>query len=75
VYYTRKDNPGLTHAGVIAQEVEEVFPEVVLTDESDVKSVAYGNIVSLLIEGIKAQQLIINRLESTVKALVAKYPL
>jgi hypothetical protein len=41
--------------GVIAQEVEKVLPEVVLTDNSDdkFKSVAYGNIVGLLIEAIK----------------------
>jgi hypothetical protein len=41
--------------GVIAQEVEKVLPEVVLTDDSDdkFKSVAYGNIIGLLIEAIK----------------------
>ena len=41
--------------GVIAQEMEEVLPEVVLTatDEEGIKSVAYGNIVGVLIEAIK----------------------
>jgi hypothetical protein len=41
--------------GVIAQEIEEVLPEVVLTadDEEGIKSVAYGNIVGVLIEAIK----------------------
>ena len=55
VYYTRKDNPGPRHVGVIAQEVEEVLPEVVLTDAATNKSVAYANMVALLIEGIKEQ--------------------
>jgi len=41
------------HAGVIAQEVEEVLPEVVYTAADGTKSVAYGNMVGLLIEAIK----------------------
>ena len=39
--------------GVIAQEVEEIIPEVVLTNNEGIKSVAYGNMVGLLIEAIK----------------------
>jgi hypothetical protein len=39
--------------GVIAQEVEKVLPDVVHTDERGMKSVAYGNIVAVLIESIK----------------------
>ena len=61
VYYNRTDDSNATparHVGLIAQEVETVLPEVVLTDTSEGKhkSVAYGNIVALLIEGMKAQQ-------------------
>jgi hypothetical protein len=40
--------------GVIAQEVEKVLPDVVLDGEK--KSVAYGNMVAVLIEAIKEQQ-------------------
>jgi hypothetical protein len=41
--------------GVIAQEIEKILPEVVATDDTPdhYKSVAYGNITALLIEGIK----------------------
>ena len=39
--------------GVIAQEIEEVIPDVVHTNEDGIKSVAYGNIVAVLIESIK----------------------
>jgi hypothetical protein len=57
VYYTRRDcELGIQkrHVGVIAQEIEEVLPEVVLHGlDGDMKSVAYGNIVALLIEGFK----------------------
>lgn len=42
----------IRQTGVIAQEVLEVLPEAVVGDE-DHYSVAYGNMVGLLIEGIK----------------------
>jgi hypothetical protein len=42
--------------GVIAQEVETVIPEVVYTDAEGMKSVAYSNMVGVLIEAIKEQQ-------------------
>ena len=42
------------HVGVIAQEVEAVLKEAVYVDkETGYKSVAYGNLVALLIEAIK----------------------
>ena len=50
-------------SGVIAQEVEKVLPEVVSTDEEGIKSVAYGNMVGLLIEAIKEQQQQIDELK------------
>lgn len=43
---------GQRSSGVIAQEVEEVLPEVVHGTE-DKKTVSYGNMVGLLIEAIK----------------------
>ena len=42
----------LRQAGVVAQEVEKVLPEVVSGKDGN-KAVAYGNIVALLIESIK----------------------
>ena len=42
----------IRHIGVIAQEVEAVLPEAV-KEENGIKTVAYGNIVGLLIEAIK----------------------
>lgn len=67
VYYTRIDAPGPRHVGVIAQEIEEVLPEVVLTSgPNGNKSVAYANMVALLIEGIKEQGKLITTLQSTV---------
>ena len=40
-------------AGVIAQEVKEVLPEVVHEDSAGMYSVAYGNMAALFIEAIK----------------------
>jgi hypothetical protein len=62
VYYTRK-NEQERKVGVIAQEVEEVLPEVVHTDEVGMKSVSYGSIVGLLIEAIKEQNEQIKKLQ------------
>ena len=39
--------------GVIAQEVEEVLPEIVVEDEKEVKTVDYGKMVGVLINAIK----------------------
>ena len=58
----------LRQAGVVAQEVEKVLPEVVSGDEGN-KAVAYGNIVSLLIEAIKEQQGQIEDLKQEIQAL------
>lgn len=41
------------HMGVIAQEVQLVAPEVVVKGIDDTLTVAYGNLVGLLIEAIK----------------------
>lgn len=50
------EKDGRHSTGVIAQEVEKVLPEVVHTDAEGMKSVAYGNVVGVLIEAIKEQQ-------------------
>lgn len=42
-----------TKVGLIAQEVEAVFPEVVSADDEGYKSVAYGNLIGVLVESIK----------------------
>jgi hypothetical protein len=52
--------------GVIAQEVETVIPEVVHTDADGMKSVAYGNLVGLLIESIKELTARVESLEKQI---------
>jgi|LULI01.1.fsa_nt_gb hypothetical protein len=58
VSYTKQAERGI---GVIAQEIEKVLPEVVT--DGEYKSVAYGNIVGVLIEAIKEQQKQIDELK------------
>jgi hypothetical protein len=58
VSYTKSAEKGI---GVIAQEIEKVLPEVVT--DGEYKSVAYGNIVGVLIEAIKEQQKQIDELK------------
>lgn len=53
VTFDKIDDDTRRHAGIIAQEVEKVLPEVVYTDDDGMKSVAYGNLIALLIEAIK----------------------
>jgi hypothetical protein len=50
------DDKKVRHVGLIAQDVEAVMPEAVLEDENGIKSVAYGNLVGLLVEAIKELQ-------------------
>ena len=42
---------GELSSGVIAQEIEQIAPELVI--DGDYKSVAYGNLVGYLIEAVK----------------------
>jgi hypothetical protein len=53
--------------GVIAQELEKVFPELVRT--GDIKSVNYNGLIGVLIEGMKKQQEQINILMNKIKTL------
>jgi hypothetical protein len=63
------ENDTKRHAGVIAQEVLAVLPEVVSTTGDGMHSVAYGNMVGLLIEAVKEQQTQIEDLKAEVKKL------
>jgi len=59
----------IRQTGVVAQEVLEVLPEAVTGSEGEHYSVAYGNMVGLLIEAIKEQQIQIEDLSSQLKSL------
>lgn len=68
VTYERIDS-GERQTGVIAQEVQAVLPEAVMTmtDEQQTLSVAYGNLVGLLIEAIKGLKAEVDALKQGAK--------
>jgi hypothetical protein len=68
VKYKWIDDHNQPSIGVIAQEIEKVLPEVVSTNDKGLKSVSYGNIVGVLIEAIKEQQVRIEELERKLDA-------
>ena len=58
------DESQRTHIGLIAQEVEQVLPEVVHTGHDGYKSVAYADIVGILVEAIKELEARVAELEA-----------
>ncbi|MGL5713667.1 MAG: tail fiber domain-containing protein, partial [Paraclostridium sp.] len=71
--YTRKDT-GLEQTGLIAQEVQKVLPQAVTSskgveEKEETLGVSYGNMVGLLVEGIKEQQKQIEELKKRIEAL------
>ena len=65
----KKDNtPGV---GLIAQEVEQVFPELV-SEQNGIKSVQYGNLVAPLIEAVKEQQTEIQNQQAQINEMKAQ---
>jgi len=68
VTFTRNDlsDTITSHTGVIAQEVLVVLPEAVIQGDDGIYSVAYGNMVGLLIEAIKELKLEIDILKGNI---------
>ena len=62
--YELKEDDSKRHGGVIAQEIDKVFPEIVNTGNDGLMGVEYGNISALLIEAIKEQQTQIKELQA-----------
>ena len=65
--YDRIDKDNEHEIGVIAQEVEKVIPELVHGEET--KTVSYGNIAAVLIEAIKEQNEVINKMKKEIEDL------
>ena len=55
---------GQSSAGVLAQEIEKIMPELVNESNDGIKSVNYNGLIGLLIEVVKEQQNQINELKS-----------
>lgn len=70
-YYFYWDQRGDTHrqAGVMAQEVEAVLPEIVETDVDGYKSVDYAKLSPLLIEAVKELQSQLDQKDQEIESL------
>ena len=67
VSFDRIDNDN-TGSGVIAQELQEIAPELV-SDTKGTLGVAYGNLTGYLIEAIKNQQKQIDELKTQIQTM------
>jgi hypothetical protein len=75
--WNRKDYPqrfftDQPQIGLIAQDVETVIPEVVLTDKEGFKSVTYDKLAAVLIEAVKEMIQKVNVQDSIIKAQGAR---
>jgi hypothetical protein len=71
VNYNLKGGDTSKYIGVVAQELEEIFPELV-TETNSVerfKSVNYSNLTILLIKAFQEQQVLINNLNASLEEL------
>jgi hypothetical protein len=66
--YKMKEN-NLEQIGFIAQEVEKILPELVQTDNKEMKGLSYGNLTAVLVKAIQEQQLQIQALKTRIETL------
>ncbi|MCB9207291.1 MAG: tail fiber domain-containing protein [Ignavibacteriales bacterium] len=68
--FPERNFSGEKQIGVIAQEVEKEFPELVLTNDDGYKSVDYAKLTAILIEAIKEQEKKIEKIKKQNEELV-----
>ena len=68
--FTNRNFPTKSQLGFLAQNVEEVIPQVVKTDAYGYKSIDYSKLTALLNEAIKEQQSQINTLNGELKTVI-----
>ncbi len=62
---------GVPQVGVLAQEVEKIYPELVSTDKDGYKAVNYAQLTPVLIEALKEQQAQLEALRAEAAAAQA----
>ena len=68
--YTLKSNESVEKIGLLAQEVQKVFPELVKQsgDQEGTLSVNYQGMIAILINAIKEQQKEIDEIKNKLKS-------
>ena len=74
VNYRLKGSDQSKYIGLLAQELEELFPELVLEDNSNekFKSINYSSLTIMLIKALQEQQVLINNLITTLEDMEKK---
>jgi hypothetical protein len=72
VSFNKKATPEVKEIGFIAQEIEEIIPELVTETEEGIKTVSYSRVTAVLVETIKEQQAQIDELKELVFKLTEK---
>jgi hypothetical protein len=71
-YNLKSDENQTKQLGVVAQELESVFPAIVETDCEGIKSVKYSVFVPILIKAMQEQQALITNLTARLELLEGK---
>jgi len=64
---TKNKTDNKKHIGLIAQEVEKIIPELITEDEKGNKAITYSGMVPVMVEAMKEQQKIIEKLRKELK--------
>ncbi len=73
VSFEMKDNPAVVELGVIAQDLEKIYPELVNTADDDMgtKSVNYVGLIAPMLKAMQEQQKQIENLQAEIEKLKA----
>jgi hypothetical protein len=71
-YWIHPNSDQNLQTGVLAQEVQKFFPDLVKENEKGILSVNYSGLIPVMIESIKEQQQQIDELKKLVKQLLNK---
>jgi len=71
-FKNEKDAGGTTHIGLLAQELEQIFPQVVSTNKDGLKGVSYANLTPILVQAIQEQQEQIDALKNASTTLTVE---
>lgn len=72
VNYYWKENKSELQTGVIAQELQKIYPELVTTDKDGKLAVRYTGLIPHLVKAIQEQQAMIEQLKSDNQSLIAE---
>ena len=72
VSFPDRNFPEGKQIGLIAQEVEDIIPEVVSTDNEGYKSLAYDRLVAVLVEAVKEQKDLVYEHRKRIESLESR---